>query len=61
MKIKRRIRAGSLLLAMVLSVSTLQPAYAAVTYMPDVTAEMSDATFWLSIMMDICLLLALVL
>ena len=46
MKIKRRIRAGSLLLAMVLSVSTLQPAYAAVTYMPDVTAEMSDASFW---------------
>ncbi|MBQ5708430.1 MAG: hypothetical protein IIV62_00540, partial [Anaerotignum sp.] len=46
MKLKRRIRIGSFLLAMVLSVSTLQPAYAAVTYMPDVTAEMSDASFW---------------
>ena len=36
----------SLLLTLALSVSMVQPALAAVTYMPDVTAEMSKASFW---------------
>ena len=36
----------SLSLAAMLSVSMVQPALAAVSYMPDVTAEMSHASFW---------------
>ena len=36
----------SLSLAVVLSASFVQPALAGVKYMPDVTAEMSDASFW---------------
>ena len=35
-----------LLLAMAMTFSTATPALAAVSYMPDVTAEMSDASFW---------------
>ena len=46
MKLKKQKRVCGILLSAILSVSTLQPAYAAVTYMPDVTAEMSDASFW---------------
>lgn len=33
-------------LAAVIAVSAVQPVSAAVSYMPDVTAEMSDASFW---------------
>ena len=36
----------SLSLALVLSASMVQPALAGVKYMPDVTAEMSQASFW---------------
>ena len=36
----------SLSLAAILSVSMVQPAFAGVKYMPDVTAEMSQASFW---------------
>ena len=36
----------SLSLALALSVSMVQPALAGVTYMPDVTAEMSQASYW---------------
>ena len=36
----------SLSLAAVLTLSTVQPAFAGVSYMPDVTAEMSQASFW---------------
>ena len=36
----------SLSLAVVLSASVAQPALAGVKYMPDVTAEMSQASFW---------------
>lgn len=43
---KRWKQIGGALLAMLLSVSTIQPAFAAVTYMPGVRAEMSDASFW---------------
>ena len=43
---KKWKRTGGALLAMLLSVSTVQPAFAAVTYMPGVRAEMSDASFW---------------
>ena len=46
MNLKRRKRIGGVLLAMTFSVSVLQPAFAAVAYMPDVTAEMSKASFW---------------
>ncbi|MBR5122846.1 MAG: SH3 domain-containing protein, partial [Anaerotignum sp.] len=35
-----------LILALAMTFSTAQPALAAVSYMPDVTAEMSDASFW---------------
>ena len=36
----------SLSLALVLSVSLVQPAMANIKYMPDVTPEMSQASFW---------------
>ena len=36
----------SLSLALALSVPMVQPALAGVTYMPDVTAEMSQASYW---------------
>lgn len=36
----------ALSLAMILSVSTAQPALAGISYMPDVTPEMSKASFW---------------
>lgn len=39
-------RKCSLLLALVFSASLVQPALANVRYMPDVTAEMSDPSFW---------------
>ena len=35
-----------LILSLAMTFSTAQPALAAVSYMPDVTAEMSDASFW---------------